>query len=434
MKPYAVVSLWGTDIGTAYLPENGAAVSFEYEKEFLSSGMEVSPITMPLSSRVYSFPLLSDETFHGLPGLLADSLPDRFGNAMINSWLSSQGRTPESFTAIERLCYTGKRGLGALEFRPAAGPDYTEKENVEVSRLVKLASDVLNEREKLDISNDDVSMKQILQLGTSAGGARAKAIIAWNEETGNIRSGQIDAGDGYEYWLMKFDGVSGNGDRDIKDPPAYTRIEYAYYLMAMDAGIKMSECRLFEDEGLYHFMTKRFDRKEETGDKIHMQTLGAMAHFDYNRPGEHGYEEAAGVMRRIGLKNSSMQEFYRRMVFNVIAANNDDHVKNISFLMDRKGKWSLSPAYDLTFSYKKGNYWLGMHQMSVNGKRENISNEDLLSAAKNMDISRDRALKIMNEVSDSVSRWKSFAEEANVPQKKMETIESVLKELKALRG
>ena len=417
---FANVFLWGTKIGTVVL-ENGLG-SFEYDKSFLSSGIEVSPIVMPLSERVYAFPELARESFHGLPGLLADSLPDKFGNAVINAWLQSQGRAPESFDPVERLCYTGSRGMGALEYVPAKGPDSSASESMEIAMLVRLASDILNSRESLHISAGDNAMQDIIRVGTSAGGARAKAVIAWNERTGDIRSGQILAGTGYGYWLIKFDGIGQNGDKEGADDPQHTRIEYAYYLMAREAGILMEESRLYEENGRYHFMTKRFDRNPETGAKIHMLTLGGMAHFDFNQAGAYSYEQAAQIMRRIRLPNTDIEQFYRRMVFNVLSRNQDDHVKNISFLMDRRGLWRLSPAYDVTYAYNPEGVWTGSHQMTINGRREGFVKQDLLASAKNMGVRKAKAEEIISDVEESLAKWPQFAEEALVSKAVSEAI------------
>lgn len=413
----AEVWLWGTKIGTVSFDDSTGFGAFEYDPAFLLSGIEVSPITMPLSGRVYSFPELERKSFHGLPGLLADSLPDKFGNAVIDAWLQAQGRSPETFNPVERLCYTGRRGIGALEYVPATGPSATETESIEIANLVQLASDILQSREDLHIAMGPNAMQEIIRVGTSAGGARAKAIIAWNETTGDIRSGQIDVGKGYGYWLIKFDGVSKNGDKEGDDAPEYTKIEYAYHLMAKHAGIIMSECRLYEENGRYHFMTRRFDRNAETGDKLHMQSLGGMAHFDFNQPGAYSYEQAARVMRQIGISMKEISQFYRRMIFNILARNQDDHVKNISFLMDRSGHWSLSPAYDITYAYNPDGMWTGSHQMSTNGKRDFFTLEDLLASAKNMGIKKAEAQRIISEVQDSLRHWEQFAQEAALKEK-----------------
>lgn len=410
----AEVMLWGTKIGTVAFDDNSGLGSFEYDPAFLTSGIEVSPIAMPLSRRVYTFPELARQSFHGLPGLLSDSLPDKFGNAVIDAWLHSRGRSPESFNPVERLCYTGSRGMGALEYVPARGPSATESERIEIDKLVQLASQVLRSREKMHVSAGENAMQEIIKVGSSAGGARAKAVIAWNEQTGDIRSGQIEAGKGYDYWLMKFDGVSGNGDKEGEDAPQYTRIEYAYYLMAGDAGIAMSDCRLYEEQGRFHFMTRRFDREAKTGGKLHMQSLGAIAHFDFNQPGVYSYEQAAQVMRRLRISATEISQFYRRMVFNVLARNQDDHVKNISFLMDRKGIWRLAPAYDVTYAYNPDGMWTGTHQMSINGKRDRITRQDLMDAAKHMGIKQAEAEQAIAAVGESLTRWYDFADKANI--------------------
>ena len=410
----AEVMLWGTKIGTVAFDDNSGLGSFEYDPAFLTSGIEVSPIAMPLSRRVYTFPELARQSFHGLPGLLSDSLPDKFGNAVIDAWLRSRGRSPESFNPVERLCYTGSRGMGALEYVPARGPSATESERIEIDKLVQLASQVLRSREKMHVSAGENAMQEIIKVGSSAGGARAKAVIAWNEQTGDIRSGQIEAGKGYDYWLMKFDGVSGNGDKEGEDAPQYTRIEYGYYLMASDAGIAMSDCRLYEEQGRFHFMTRRFDREAKTGGKLHMQSLGAIAHFDFNQPGVYSYEQAAQVMRRLRISATEISQFYRRMVFNVLARNQDDHVKNISFLMDRKGIWRLAPAYDVTYAYNPDGMWTGTHQMSINGKRDRITRQDLMDAAKHMGIKQAEAEQAIAAVGESLTRWYDFADKANI--------------------
>lgn len=422
----AKVVLWGTQIGTVAIPDNSNIAIFKYDRDFLDSGIEVSPIVMPLDERTYSFAGLPAESFHGLPGLLADALPDRFGNAVINRWLAEQGRDPESFNAVERLCYTGKRGMGALEFQPILGPKFNPSEKVNVDRLAQLASDILTQRESIRLDADEDSMRQILQVGTSAGGARAKAVIAWNEQTNEIRSGQIDAGTGFSYWLIKFDGVHGNGDRDIKDATIYTRIEYAYHLMAKAAGIEMEECRLYQENGLYHFMTRRFDRDQQAGKKIHMQTLGALAHFDYNDPNAYSYEQASMVIRKLGLDKTAMEQLYRRMVFNVLAKNQDDHVKNISFLMDRSGEWRLAPAYDMTLSFAPGHRWIGAHQMSINGKRLDVTEEDMTECGAKMDLNAAKCKKIIQKTKDSIAEWEKFAEQAFLPNQAIKQTKALL--------
>ena len=409
----AEVYLWGTRIGVVLQERVDAVPRFNYDRNFIRSGIQVSPLVMPLSDRVYSFPALNIETFHGLPGLLADSLPDKFGTKLIERYLMDQGRKISDFSSVERLCYVGNRGMGALEYVPDRNYVDAADRSVDINALVQLASDILAERKSVHVDGSGQLMKQIIKVGTSAGGARAKAVIAWNETTNDIRSGQIEVGNGYHYWLIKFDGVENNKDKgDKADGPAYTRIEYAYYLMAKAAGIVMNDCRLYRENGNYHFMTKRFDRESDLGRKIHMQSLGAIAHYDFNMPGTHSYEQAADVIYRLGMGQKEIEQLFRRMVFNIVARNQDDHVKNISFLMDRNGIWSLAPAYDVTYAYDRTNHWLSRHQMSVNGKLENITMNDVLSCGKRMNISKNKIRKITEEVNAAVGRWQMFAENA----------------------
>lgn len=425
MNNTATVTLWGTTVGYFHLEEGKKYVSFEYDKDFVHMGIEVSPLMMPLSNRVYEFPELVIPAFRGVPGLLADSLPDRFGNAVIDQWLASEGRTAESFNVIERLCYTGKRGMGALEYMPAMSPHGDNNDKISIARLVYFASAVLEERKNIQLSaRDDMNYNQLLRLGTSAGGARAKAIIAYNEKTGDIRSGQIDADKGYDFWLIKFDGVTKNGDHNLDDIPEYTMIEYAYYKMALKAGIVMNECKLLEEGNRKHFMTKRFDRVN--GKKLHMQSLGAISHIDYNEPGLCSYEMAALTARRLGLPSSDIEQFYRRMIFNVLAVNQDDHVKNISYLMDRNGIWTLSPAYDVTFACDSGNKWLQAHQMTINGKKSNILIYDMIACGQNMDIKTSKCKKIIQEVKDAVKEWHTIAHSVEIREK---TIDLINKEI-----
>ncbi len=422
----AEVILWGTRIGILHLDENRSYVAFEYDKDFLKSGIEVSPLKMRLSERVYEFPELAGSSFHGAPGLVADSLPDKFGNRIIERWLYEQGRSLDDFNVIDRLCYTGKRGMGALEYRPVSGPEDRIVDEINIRKMVDFASAVLSDRTNRKINADEeLGYSQLVQLGTSAGGARAKALIAWNETTNEIKSGQVDAGEGYDYWLMKFNGVNNNGDHDLKDRVEYTLIEYAYYLMAIDAGIRMQECRIYEDDGLHHFMTRRFDRVGNR--KIHMQTLGALAHIDYNEPGLCSYEQAAQYMREIGLPMTDVEQLYRRMTFNVIMVNQDDHVKNISFLMDRNGRWSLAPAYDVTFSYNAENRLLKAHQMLVNGKSSGITHEDLLAAGKNMGLSKSKCTGIISDVENVAGKYRHYFELAGIRE---DTCEELVKHIR----
>lgn len=415
----AEVYLWGTKIGTVVQESERDIPRFMYESNFSKSNIEISPIMMPLSKQIYSFPELNEETFRGLPGLLADSLPDKFGTRLINEYLVKQGRTIQNLTAVERLCYLGNRGMGALEYVPQLGmkiPDQT----INIDDLAKLADKILSDRQNINIKADEQALEQLIKVGTSAGGARAKALIAWNEEKQDIRSGQIDVGEGYSYWLLKFGNIENNRDKDKEaDSKEYTKIEYAYSMMTKEAGINMTESRIIKTKEGTHFATKRFDREDKTGKKIHMQSLGGLAHFDFNDPGAHSYEQAAGIMRKLKLSQTDVEQLFRRMVFNEIAKNYDDHVKNLSFLMDRKGKWSLSPAYDMTFSYNPNSIWTSRHQMKINGKRENIEKEDLIICGKNMDISNKKIKEILEQVTQAVNKWSLYAEEAELNEKHM---------------
>ena len=413
----ARVMLWGKSIGAVSWDESAGLAHFEYESDFVPSGIEIAPHTMPLAKQIYSFPALPRETFHGLPGLLADSLPDDFGNALINTWLAGQGRSPDSFNPVERLCYTGARGMGALEYLPSTGPPTNESESVDVDALVDLASKILINRNALqgsfapELTED--SLQDILRVGTSAGGARAKAIIAWNQQTNEVRSGQLNVGTGFTYWLLKFDGVSGNKDKELEDPAGYGLIEYAYYHMAKKAGIKIEESRLLEENGRSHFMTRRFDRTE-AGQKIHMQSLCALEHFDFKQAGAHSYEQALRTIRRLDMPMTTIEEQFRRMTFNIIARNQDDHVKNIAFLMDKAGNWSLSPAFDVTYSYNPTGDWTSRQQMSLNGKRDEFAIEDFKACAKNVSMKRGRAQEIVHQVQTAVLQWKRFADKSGV--------------------
>lgn len=425
MNDTAEVYLWGTRIGIIHQDISKAYSTFEYDANFINSGIEVSPIRMPLGKNIFEFPALAGDPFYGMPGLVADSLPDRFGNAVIEQWLMSIGKSLADFTAIDRLCYTGKRGMGALEYVPASADIKEIDEDINVREMVKFASDVLSNRENISLkANDNLTYSQLVQVGSSAGGARAKALIAWNESTNEVRSGQMQLGPGYDYWLMKFDNVSKNGDHGLEDKPEYTLIEYAYYLMAQSCGIAMNECRIYHSEGDHHFMTKRFDR--ENGKKLHMQSLGALAHISYQEPGICGYELAAAYMKEIGLSYKDIEQFYRRMVFNCLAVNQDDHVKNISFIMDRGGNWRLSPAYDITFSYNPVNKWLRAHQMTVNGKTVGIGLADLLESGAKMGIRERRCKDIISEIGASVSGFALFAEQAGIKENTFSFIQSVI--------
>jgi serine/threonine-protein kinase HipA len=415
----AAVNLWGTRIGAVSMSDEGFAAAFQYDGDFLAGGIEVAPLRMPLRREPYVFPALSRETFHGLPGLLADSLPDRYGSALIDAWLAGQGRTPESFDSVERLCYIGRRGMGGLEFAPALGPSPSPRHELQVAALVELASEVLARREELVASlaegHQKRAMLDILSVGASAGGARAKAVIAWNPASGAVRSGQLEQlPPGFEHWLLKFDGVAENRDKDtLADPKGYGAVEYAYSLMARDAGIEMTPCRLLEEGGRRHFMTRRFDRTED-GAKRHMQSLGALAHLDFNQPGASSYEQAFMISRSLGLGTAAVEQLFRRMVFNIVARNQDDHVKNIAYLMDRAGRWELAPAFDVTFAFRPGSPWTARHQMTLNGKREDFTLADFRAGAQAASIARTAPARILDEIRLVVAGWEGYAAAAGV--------------------
>jgi serine/threonine-protein kinase HipA len=430
MTTVAEVKLWGRTIGAVAVEEGAAVADFEYATNFIRSDIQVAPLKMPLSSTVHRFPELSHRSFHGLPGLLADSLPDSFGNKLIDTWLATQGRDPQSFNAVERLCYTGSRGMGALEFAPIIGPKSKSATRVQVDSLVALASDILSNRNDLSVSLSDkdkeLALRDILRVGTSAGGARAKAIVAWNPQTNEVRSGQVKAGEGFSHWVLKFDGVNSNRDKELADPQGYGVIEYAYHKMALDAGIIMTECRLLEENGRRHFMTRRFDRLDD-GAKLHMQSLGALAHFDYNMAGAYSYEQAILVIRQLGLPMEAIEQQFRRMTFNIIARNQDDHVKNIAFLMDRSGSWSLAPAFDVIYSYQPSGLWTSSHQMTLNGKRDDFVLDDFKSCAKTASMKRGRAETIIEEVRTVIARWREYADEAGVNPEQRDKIQKTLR-------
>lgn len=420
----AYVHLWEMLIGAVSWDPSKGFATFEFDREFLEKGLDLSPIKMPIiearrGTARFEFRTLSKETYRGLPGMLADALPDRFGNRIIDAWLARQGRTPESFSSVERLCYTGKRAMGALEFSPIINQAIERSVPVEVSELVELVQKVTKERSKLKAIFDreaSEALLDIIRVGTSAGGIRPKAVIALNDKTKEVRSGQVDAPDGFDYWVLKFDGIK---DDSLGDPAGYGRIEYAYYKMAMSSGIKMTECRLLEENGRAHFMTRRFDRTKDKG-KLHMQSLCAVAHFDFNDPGAYSYEQAFQIMRELKLPHSDAEQQFQRMVFNVVARNQDDHTKNITFLMDKSGQWHLSPAYDVIYSYNPSGDYTSKHQMSINGKRDDFFKDDLILLGKEINIkSIDR---IIDDIVEVVSNWPKLAKDAGVEASRIKSI------------
>ena len=402
--------------------ENTESAIFEYEPSFERLGLNLSPILMPLNPhRSYQFTSISKDTFMGLPGLLADALPDAYGKALLDRWLATIGRSFAN--PVERLCYQGKRSMGALEFEPAQDTFLEKDTKIEIDSLVEVAREALNQKSKLDtnLSQDrKEALINIIKVGTSAGGQRAKAVIAYNEKTQEVRSGQIDAPEGFEHWLLKLDGVT---NQELGDPKFYGLIEYAYYLMAKDAGIDMMPCKILSENGRSHFMTKRFDRiggKE----KLHMQTLCGIAHYDYKMLRAYSYEQVFQVMRQLRLPYMQAEEMFRRMVFNVVARNQDDHTKNISFLMDRTGKWRLSPAYDISWSYNPEGKWTSQHQMSINNKWTDFTMSDLLSVASSMNVKAPR--EIIEKTIEIVAHWPDYAIPLEIPKETIRAINSTL--------
>ena len=418
MIDVARVNMFDHLVGTFRWDQRYEVVRFEYDHSFVGLGLEPSPLMMPVrEGRIYSFAGLNRDTFMGLPGMLADALPDSYGRALFDQWLSLTGHT--SSNPVETLCFLGKRCMGALEFEPAIEMDYNSQQLFEINSLVEVARDALTQKAAFGVNLNDekkAAIAEILRLGTSAGGQRAKAIIAYNKATGEVRSGQVEAPAGFDYYLIKLDGVS--AEAGFRETENYGRLEYSFYQLAKDCGIEMSECMLIEENGRAHFLAKRFDRNN--GRKVHMQTLCALAHYDFRLLRGYSYEQAFGVMRALRLPYSSVTELFRRMVFNVVVRNQDDHTKNISFLMGEDGQWRLSPAYDMGYAFNPQGGWTSMHQMSVNGKFDKISRADLLACAAANDIKE--ADDIIDQICDAASSWPRIAKDCGVPLSMTEDI------------
>ena len=418
MVDVAKVRMFGQNIGTFVWDDSYRVARFEYDKDFVGKGIEPSPIMMPVQQgRIYSFGSLNWDTFNGLPGMLADSLPDTYGRALFDKWLTLTGRTTSN--PVESLCFLGQRCMGALEFEPATGPSSDANMKFEIDSLVDVAREALSKKKDFGVNLDvdrKAAIAEILRLGTSAGGQRAKAIIAYNKESGEVRSGQISAPEGYDYYLIKLDGVT--AEAGFKETENFGRLEYSFSELVKNCGIDMTECSLIEENGRAHFLTKRFDR--ENGRKLHMQTLCGMAHYDFRLKNGYSYEQAFNVMRRLRLPYSQAQEMFRRIVFNVVVRNQDDHTKNISFLMDPSGQWRLSPAYDMGFAFNPKGAWTATHQMSINGKFDNITRADLLSLANANNIKN--ASEIIDHVCETAAGWPELAKNCGVPQKMIDGI------------
>ena len=411
MVDVAKVKMFGMNVGTVRWDSSYEVARFEYDAQFAGKGIEPSPLMMPVQQgRIYSFGNLNRETFNGLPGMLADSLPDTYGRALFDKWLTLTGRTIGN--PIETLCFLGQRCMGALEFEPATGPAPADMK-IEMDSWVEVAKTALSKKAEigayLDIDRK-AAIAEILRLGTSAGGQRAKAIIAYNKDTGDVRSGQVSAPEGFDYYLIKLDGVS--AEAGFKETENFGRLEYSFSLLAKECGIEMTDCSLIEENGRAHFLTKRFDRAN--GEKIHMQTLCGIAHYDFHLRRAYSYEQAFNVMRRLRLPYSQAEEMFLRMVFNVVIRNQDDHTKNISFLMDKTGKWTLSPAYDIGFAYNPKGSWTDTHQMSINGKFDDITRQDLLVCAAANNIKN--AAEIIDRVCETTAKWPEMAKNCGVPQ------------------
>ncbi len=431
----AEVKIWGKLAGAVAWNEEDRYASFEFDPDFMRLGWDLSPLRMPVAGgrKIFSFPELRRDrdsgydTFRGLPGLLADSLPDRFGNQLISAWLAQQGRTPESMNPVEMLCFIGTRGMGALEFEPPVMKEYVRPFSIEIDSLVDTASKILSRREAFVTNlrgDEEQAVTEILKIGTSAGGARPKAVIAWNEKTGEVRSGQTVALKGFEHWLIKLDGVS---DIQLGASRGYGRVEMAYHNMAKACGIEMMPSRLLEENGRAHFMTRRFDR-EGADTKHHVQTFCALKHFDYNQVNSYSYEQLFQCMRELKLTYADMEQMYRRMVFNVIARNCDDHTKNFSFMMKQGGKWELAPAYDLCHAYRPGSEWVSRHALSINGKRNDISKKDLLIIGESAGLRKPS--EIIGEINHTVNNFRKFAGEVLVTPKLRDEIGKTLLDLR----
>ncbi len=418
MVDVAEISIWGELLGAVRWDLNQQLAYFEYDSSFIQKKWDVSPIKMPISAgkKIYSFPNLrkdrnaTEDTFKGLPGLLADALPDKYGNQLINIWLAQQGRPANSMNPVEQLCFIGKRGMGALIFEPAQIKQAKNTIAIEINSLINIAKKMLEKRNSFSANlkkSEEKAMQAILKIGTSAGGARPKALIAYNTKTGEIRSGQTKVPKNFEHWLLKLDGVSGV---QFGESSGWGRVEYAYYLMAIACGINMSECKLLEENGRAHFMTKRFDRDNNI--KHHTQTLCGLQHFDFNDMFSFSYEQLFQTMRQLRLSYPEAEQMFRRMVFNVIATNFDDHTKNFSFLMKKNKNWELAPAYDICFSYNPQNHWVSQQTLSINGKRLGITKADMLKIAEENNIKNPQ--KIIKEINYTVKNWKTFAFEAKI--------------------
>ncbi|MND28129.1 Serine/threonine-protein kinase HipA [compost metagenome] len=428
------VNYHGQRVGAVSYDTERRSSAFEYDETFIKTGIQLSPIMMPLAKRIYTFPALGYDTFKGLPGLLADSLPDDFGNAVLNAWVAAQGKSTDAITPLQRLQYTGLRGMGALEYRPASNTNRLDSAHeVSITSLVSIAQGVLDERNEFELAlkedgqEDRDGMLELLSVGMSAGGARPKAVLAFNESFTEARSGQAQVPEGFTHYLMKFDGVSEhNKNREtFGDPLGFGAMEYVYHLMAKACGIEMMPCRLLDEGNRRHFLTQRFDRRGNT--KIHVQTLNGMAHIDYKQHGSYSYEQLFGVVRKLKLSAAEAEQLLLRMVFNIVARNHDDHAKNFAFLLDGT-KWKLAPAYDIAYSYKPGSQWVGSHWMRFNGKQDNFTRTDFHQLEQVSHIfTPDKLNEVIEKVTEQVSQWPALAKENGVPQALISEVQNNLR-------
>lgn len=434
VKEVIKVNYSGGLVGAVSFDTDKGYGAFEYDSAFIRRGVELSPITMPLSTQIYSFPALGYETFKGLPGLVADSLPDDFGNAVLNAWIATLGKSPSDITPLKRLQYTGKRGMGALEYAPVIQQkSLNASQEIEIASLVSIAQEVLDNRKTFAVSlpsegeEDREAMLSLLSVGMSAGGARPKAVVAFNDDFTQVRSGQVNVPEGFTHCLMKFDGVSeqNKNQETFGDPLGYGAMEFVYYQMAKSSGIDMMPCRLLPEGNRRHFVTQRFDRNGN--DKIHVQTVNGLAHIDYKQPGSYSYAELINLARTLGVSATDATSLLKRMVFNIVARNHDDHSKNFAFMLV-ENKWTLAPAYDLAYSYKPGSKWVNSHWMSLNGKRDDFTREDIYSLQNlSRNFTKKKIDQIIDETIEHVSTWPTLAKESDVPKRLIEDINSNLR-------
>jgi serine/threonine-protein kinase HipA len=409
------VSIWGKRVGTLALSPRIGYYVFAYEPSFVKTGIQLSPKQMPLSGDSYVFAYLPELTYHRLPAMIADSLPDKFGNDLIDSYMKKNGIGSSQITALDRLAYMSKRAMGALEFQPSRGGTVASHSAINMAKLVEAArKSVQGNLDSGDMAES--AMKQIIQVGTSAGGARAKAVVAFNPTTKEIRAGQFDVDEGFEHWLLKFDGLG--LDKGLGKTENHGRIEYSYYQMAVKAGIEMSPCMLFEENGRAHFMTRRFDRSGNQ--KHHIQTLCAMDHMDFKQMGTYDYSQIFVLLDELGLGYAAKEEVFRRMCFNVMAANCDDHSKNLAFILKQGEPWGLAPAYDLTFAFNPAGKWTYQHFISVSGVYDKINADHLLAVAQRFAIGT--GPQVLSQVRDAVALWPEIAKVNKVPEAEVQEV------------